>query len=431
MNYQLVSAIFRHPWAIYEQAALGYGPMINNLINGSAIELEGMDEKPIFMASPEPGKAVSFWDMNDAPAGSVAVIPLSGPLMKNDQYCGPAGMATIGMRIKEADACENISAIILKIDSPGGTVDGTEALADIVAGIQKPIIAFVDGLMASAALWIGSHADEIYASSDTDEVGSVGVLLSFADVQPAYERQGVKFHQIVSNHSKDKTEWLDRILKGDYEDYKKDVLDPLAEKFQQVVREHRPGVKDEHLSGKVFFARDVIGAFIDKIGNFESALQRAFDLGQEFEKSNTTMSKKNETTEYTATMKVIGVESLESSKEGIFLNAEQMAAIEGSISEGEKAKSDLSAMEEQQNALEEGQTIQGLQEEAKKAEGLEEGETVASLKAENKRLAEDNEKLSKEPAKEETEVNTDGDEKDKKAVDPEAEKYFRLNRSLN
>lgn len=428
MNYQLISAIFRHPWAIYEQSALGYGPLISNMLSGSPIVIEGTDEKPFYIGA-SVGKPVPYFELDEAPAGSVAVIPLSGPLMKNDQLCGPRGMATWGQRIREADQHENINAIILKIDSPGGTVDGTEALAEIVKNTTKPVISYIDGLMASAALWIGIQADEIIASSDTDEVGSVGVLLSFADVQPYYERLGLKFHQIVSNHSKDKTEWLNRLLKGDYDEYKKEVLDPLAEKFQNVVRAARPGVKDDHMSGKIYFARDVIGVFVDSIGNFDAALARAFQLGKKSNTTNTTMSKSKETQEYTATMEVIGVESLESNKEGIFLNEEQMDAIEAAIKEGSQAKTDLDEEKKRTEGLEEGQTITSLQEQANKAKGLEEGETVASIKEENKQLKDQNEELSRESKEEETVAKTRADDAGA-SKDEEANKYFKLSVAL-
>ena len=94
--------------------------------------------------------------------------------MKNDQYCGPAGMATIGNYIKTADKSEKIDAIILHIDSPGGTVDGTSDLAEIVKNTSKPILAFADGMMGSAAMWIGSATKEIIAANNKTQAGSIG-----------------------------------------------------------------------------------------------------------------------------------------------------------------------------------------------------------------------------------------------------------------
>jgi len=116
--------------------------------------------------------------------------------MKEDMVCGPAGTATLGRIIQQADNNPNISAIVLHIDSPGGTVDGTEALANIIRNTNKPVVAFADGLMASAALWIGSAANEIIASTDTDEIGSVGVIMRFADWQPHWEKPALTRQQV-------------------------------------------------------------------------------------------------------------------------------------------------------------------------------------------------------------------------------------------
>ncbi len=76
----------------------------------------------------------------------------------------------------------NIAAIVLQIDSPGGEVSGTQQLADVIKSVQKPVVAFVDGMMASAALWIGSAADEIIASTPQDIIGSIGTMMSFGDM---------------------------------------------------------------------------------------------------------------------------------------------------------------------------------------------------------------------------------------------------------
>jgi len=167
MNYHLISSILKGVWALDQNTALSYAPLINNVIGNSPIAFE-FDQANFSLHSIDRTSAVSSRhnSLSDAPQRSIAVIPLSGPLMKNDQSCGPIGMATIGNYIKEADSNPNIDGIILKIDSPGGTVDGTVALAEIVSNTSKPIIAFADGLIASAALWIGASADEIIAATN-------------------------------------------------------------------------------------------------------------------------------------------------------------------------------------------------------------------------------------------------------------------------
>jgi signal peptide peptidase SppA len=348
MNYHLMSQIVKGIWAIDQESALGYAPLLMNIFGESEISFE-FDKNNFQAQSYERGTTnySSYDGWNNAPENSIAIIPISGPLMKSDQFCGPVGMASIGNMIREADASKNIAGIILKIDSPGGTVDGTVQLAEIVKNTQKPVIAFVDGLAASAALWIGSQADEIIAATNKTQIGSIGVMFSFADLQPAYELMGVKFHTINADQSKDKNRIFEDIRKGNYDEYKKTVLNPLAADFINAIKASRPGVNDDQLTGKVYFAQDVIGSLVDKVGHWDFALTQMNAL---IEMKTTTIVKQTNKTK--ATMKkqfakvnaLLGVDALESNDEaGAFLNEEQLEKMENALTDKEKAESDLAA----------------------------------------------------------------------------------------
>jgi len=274
MNFKLTSNILRSAWAIEPQTALSHGTLIHSLLEGKDI-LERITEKskPVFLELSQNKQSNEKSSSN-----KVAVIPIKGELMKYDEPCEPAGMQTIGTWIKEADNNPEVDAIMLDIDSPGGTVDGTEALGDIVKNTKKPITAFVNGMMASAALWIGSNADKIIASTPNDQIGSIGVMISFADMKPYWEKQGIKFHSINADQSSDKNKILADALKGNYDSLKKEMLNPLASAFIDKVKENRPNVSDKHLTGKMFFAKEVVSTLIDDIGNFDYAVQETINL---------------------------------------------------------------------------------------------------------------------------------------------------------
>ena len=346
MNYQLVAALLKNKWYMGIEHAMNYGPIVSGVLAGHDVEfsLNNRIEKDNenFTQIVKTGEVTYFhahWrtQFENMPFGSVAVVSLNGPLMKNDQYCGPVGMATVGEIIKKASASKNVSAILLHVDSPGGTVDGTKDLADIVASVEKPVVAFADGLMASAAMWIGSAADEIWASQDHAEIGSVGVMLSFADMQPAWEKLGVKFHTIVAPQSKDKNKDFMQLKEGKYEDYENNVLAPLAQEFIDTIKNNRPGVKDEHLTGKVFFAKDVRGSFIDEIGSFDEAVRRASKLAAvsapegEHKSANNLNQNKTEMKVFKNINSVLAVDSLESVDEHVALNEEQLEAIDTAL----------------------------------------------------------------------------------------------------
>jgi protease-4 len=341
---RLVSAILKGKWYIDPDFALAQGPVVAGLLNNQTalFPIKSDTEDLPFIAASKPtaedGKIYGVryswrngFDM--APVGSVAIVDIKGALMKEDQLCSD-GTATIGSIIKKADNHPNIIAIVLDVDSPGGTVDGTEALAAIVKSTGKPVVTFVDGLMASAALWIGTSAREVIASTDTDEVGSVGVILNFADMRPAYEKQGVVFHTVVASTSPDKQKTYNDLRAGKYDEIIKEQLDVLDEKFMAAVRENRPQVEDRHLTGKVFFARDVMGVFVDSIGTIETAILRAAELAEQNSDSDSnTNNFKNITSmkQFTLLNAVLGVPSLESVDEVVSLNEEQLTEIEGAL----------------------------------------------------------------------------------------------------
>jgi signal peptide peptidase SppA len=126
---------------------------------------------------------------------SIAVVMLTGPLMKSVSSADP-GTSTVQARreLRKAAADPDVSAILLAIDSPGGTVAGTADLAAEIrnASAKKPVWAFVDDLGASAAYWAASQADKVFANDRTALVGSIGTLAVVYDLSAAAEQNGVK-----------------------------------------------------------------------------------------------------------------------------------------------------------------------------------------------------------------------------------------------
>jgi len=138
----------------------------------------------------------------------VAIIPIQGVLGKKmnlfSKISGGASMQIIERQVEDAVKNDAVKAIVLDIDSPGGTVDGTSELANKIFSLrgQKPIVAFASGMMASAAVWIGSAADRIFISSETTMTGSVGVIATHQDISKMEEQAGIKTTEIVSGKFK-------------------------------------------------------------------------------------------------------------------------------------------------------------------------------------------------------------------------------------
>jgi signal peptide peptidase SppA len=285
MSFSLIRTIAAQPWLIEPDYAQQVAPFIAGLLSGNATEWDQQENVSITFshtqaaASPagSPGGAVA--------PGSVAIYKMMGPLMKQDQFCGPKGMDSIAADLQSLDANTNIDAIVLQIDSPGGTVAGTENLARTVANLKKPVVAYVDGTMASAAYWIGSSARHVMMSGRTSAVGSIGTIFSMADVKPVLEKAGVKFHTIRASRSVDKNTIIEQALQGSYDDLRTKMLDPVNLAFTESVEANRSGKldleKEDVLTGKMYIGKKAIKAGLaDSMGSLEDAIAMARNLAR-------------------------------------------------------------------------------------------------------------------------------------------------------
>ncbi len=123
----------------------------------------------------------------------IATIPVFGVLTKRPGYWTGAGYDQSRVAIDAAVADPEVKKILLHIDSPGGCCLGLSDLGDAVrrAGELKQVVAYVDGMGASAAYYIASQADKIYTNR-TDMVGSIGTILVMYDFSEMLANEGIK-----------------------------------------------------------------------------------------------------------------------------------------------------------------------------------------------------------------------------------------------
>jgi len=351
MNFVLLSQLIRGQWMIDPQFAQNQMQLVNSLLNGMALEF---DENKVVM------NRISAYH-NDTPTNSqalVANIELRGTLFKNNVWCA-VSMKRVGELIKQADADESITGIILTIDSPGGTVDGTHELGEIIANCSKPIVTYSDGLIASAAFWLAAQSDYIIADNPTCEIGSIGVMLSIADYEPAYKKQGVKFHTIYSNLSPDKNADLTAIKAGNYDEYRKATLDRLATEFIEKVKSGRPNVAANTLTGKIYPANDAVKfGLIDEIGPFDLAISKIIELSQKQDYSP--QKSKIDMKKFTKIAALLAISGFESTKEGIHLSEEQLEAIEKALPSGKDPEPEPTPEPTPDQSKEDAKTIAAL-----------------------------------------------------------------------
>lgn len=130
----------------------------------------------------------------------VAVVPIQGTMMKGQSSFGGTSTVMLREEIRQLALDPQVSAILLQIESGGGTVAGTSELAAEVraARKRKPVHAFVEDLTASAAYWVASQAGAIYANNPLAQVGSIGTIFTVMDSSAAAEKAGVKVHTFTT-----------------------------------------------------------------------------------------------------------------------------------------------------------------------------------------------------------------------------------------
>ena len=277
------NAIRRGKWFICESELIAQQAIVDALLAHESIEGSEKD-KPYRYFAKSSGTGGVGNSFDDAPEGSIAIIELTGTMLKNDTLCA-YGTSSIAAQLREAADSQNIEGIILDIDSGGGAVD---AIAPLISAIDyahsklKPVVAICD-LCASAAYYVASACAHIMASNAiSSEFGSIGVMMSFRDYSKYYADHGVKEHTIYSSLSTYKNAPFEAARRGEYDLIRQEELDPLAKGFQNYVTSHRAGLAADEkgiLNGRMFYAQEAVRVGLaDSIGDFDAALAMARDL---------------------------------------------------------------------------------------------------------------------------------------------------------
>lgn len=285
MFSKVMSAILRSHWMIEPAWAHSHLPQVAKILQGEPFHLGpahalGKTHSPqCIHPDAETGfvQPYNYGSFQDAPHGSVAMIPVQGPLLKYDGECQEPGTMTLSTWVQQANAAPNIAGILLYFDTPGGQVDGTQTLVDAVAASSKTTVAYVhDGMMCSAGYWIASACNYIFASQPTDVIGSIGVLTSFYDFRERLKSMGIALHEVYAPQSTDKNIEYRQALDGNYAPLEQE-LSFLADQFINAVKRYRSDKLQLSVSnpftGKTYFAPEAMSVgLIDGICSIEQAV---------------------------------------------------------------------------------------------------------------------------------------------------------------
>lgn len=203
----------------------------------------------------------------DAETG-IAIVPVAGVLARKIPGFragnGATDMLHISRDLAWARDTEEVRAVILDIDSPGGTVNGTPELADAIKAVGKPVYAYSAGMIASGAYWLASATRGIFVTKSA-VVGSIGVYVAIFDESAAFEKAGITVELIKSGTYKG-TGFPGTKLSEESRAMMQQEVEQIHDDFKAHVIEHRGNVADSVMEGQTFRARDAWdAALIDDI----------------------------------------------------------------------------------------------------------------------------------------------------------------------
>lgn len=217
----------------------------------------------------------------------VAVIPVSGSISKRTGFLsflfGGASINRIRADLDAAMEDRRVKSVVLYIDSPGGRVSGVSELAEYIFGLRskKPVVAFSDGQITSAATWIGSAAREKIISP-TAQDGSIGVLTVHADLSKMDEKAGIKITYITAGKYKaigNDAEPLSDQAKKMIEDRLNATYDVFIDAMARYRNADADTVRADMAEGRIFVGQQAVDVGLsDRLGSLEDAIQRAAEL---------------------------------------------------------------------------------------------------------------------------------------------------------
>lgn len=225
------------------------------------------------------GPAMTSTGLGDA----VAIVRVEGPITSGDESDFGTGAVSgvIMSDLREADDDPSVKAIVLRVDSPGGTVTGSAQIYEVVKEVEKPIVVSMVSVAASGGYYVSAPADYIMARPDT-VTGSIGVILTLYNAEALLDEIGVEVTTITSGPNKALgTPWEE--ITPEQRQILEEFVDESYEDFIRVVADGRGmsvEVVRELADGRIYTGRQALDVgLVDELGNLQDAIDKAAALG--------------------------------------------------------------------------------------------------------------------------------------------------------
>lgn len=213
----------------------------------------------------------------------INVVVVDGPVTRDGDGCS-YGTKDFRDQVMYANQIPQVIGHLFLINTPGGQAscrNDYEMMIDDCREAGKPTVAFIDGMCCSSGVNLACRCDRVVVMNPRDEFGCIGTMAAFwAVAHDTVSQDGYRYVELVGKDCPEKNDWYREAAAGEYEKLQAE-LDRDTEQFHQTVRENRPLVTADMLTGKVFEAQDVMPALVDEIGDMNRAIECVFELANE------------------------------------------------------------------------------------------------------------------------------------------------------
>lgn len=291
MNLSIFARNLRGPFMIHPQQAAAMMPVVHGILAGMEFDLDDSERHGGAKVSCRDFYTGDKAQLEDGSYKSVFVTHLEGTMGVYDS-CESYGTRTIAAELLKADADPEVVGHIIVTDSGGGVADSVPELSEAIQKLTKPVVAWIDGMAASAAIYAISYCDRIIAHRPMNQVGCVGTMITISG-WPQFRKDGDGYvrARIYADQSEEKNLDYEQALQGNVKIIKDELLNPLAQQFIDDMKANRPNCTDDQLKGRTYFAKDVVGSFIDAIGTIDDAVAAVLDLAESKQTNSSQMAK--------------------------------------------------------------------------------------------------------------------------------------------
>jgi protease IV len=231
-------------------------------------------------------RVVEKWhSLSKFASDKVAVVSVTGAILGGDGF--------VRAQLEQVAEDEAVKAIVLRVDSPGGTVSGSDEihhrLATLLEKRDLPVVVSMGGIAASGGYYVAMAnrgKDDVIFAEPATLTGSIGVIIPHFDLSQALRKYDIRDDSIASGPLKEMLSLTkDRTPELAEKERKlvQELVDDMFRRFKEIVKAGRPKLDDAAIdrvaTGQVFTARQALDAgLVDRIGFLEDAIDRAVEL---------------------------------------------------------------------------------------------------------------------------------------------------------